>query len=293
MKNSVNIRLDRIDVPKKYIREKSEDLTREQSVLTRSIKAVGLQFPITVKESGKRYVLVDGVRRYNAFRAMRSEAIACHVIPESDTRDMDIYRFQVNVQRENLKPMDEVDIIRQLEAEGWKRKDLADAIGKKPNTIARLRDCLNVNAKWQRLVNNGTITLRDVQVVAALSHVGQRYLYKEIVDRRMPFNGSTIGSMTRAMDPIKHREWFNRPAAVASHRINERTGHPFKMKKVEGVARMKVFAESRQRTIKVWEEEMLLVTPVIKKVMETTEVWEDLPPRTQNAFKEFASVYLK
>lgn len=292
MTSNDNIKLDRIDVPDKYRREKSDDLTREQALLTRSIKTVGLRFPITVKENGRRYTLVDGVRRFNAFRSTRSETIACRIIPEDDRRDVDVLRFQMNFHRENLKPMDEARLFRQMIAEGWKKQELADAVGRKSNTLSRYFDCLRINAKWQHLVNDRTITLTDVQPVAALSPSGQKYLYSQIKSRELPFNRATISSMTRAMDPVKHPEWFNLPKSVATHRINERHGHPFAMKKVESVARMQVVTAERQRLIEKWEEEITLAIPIIKKVMSIPEVWEELPPGAQNAFKEFATEYI-
>lgn len=287
-----SIRLDKIVVPEKYRREKSDDLTREQGLLTRSIRAMGLRFPIMVKESGRGYVLVDGVRRYNAFRAMRSETISCRIISEGDRRDVDVLRFQMNVHRENLKPMDEARLFRQMVAEGWSRQEVADAMGKKTGTLERYFDCLRVNAKWQHLVNDRTITLTDVQPIAALSPVGQKYLYSQIKGRELPFNGMTILSMTRAMDPVKHSELFNLPKQVASQRISEKHGHPFAMKKVESVARMKVVTEHRQKISEKFEEEITVAIPIIKKAMGTPEVWDVLPTRSKNAFKDFAQEYL-
>jgi ParB/RepB/Spo0J family partition protein len=288
-----NIRLDRIEIPEKYRREKSDDFTREQSFLTKSIRAMGLRFPITVKERGRGYVLVDGVRRYNAFRAMRSEAIPARVIAEGDKRDLDVLRFQLNVHRENLKPMDEARLFRQMVAEGWSKQEVADAMGRKIGTLNRYFDCLRVNAKWQHLVNTRTITLFDVQPVAALSSAGQKYLYDQIKTRELPFNGPTIESVTRTMDPVKKPEYFNLPKQVAAQRINERHGHPFAMQKVESVAKMKLITEHRQKLIEKWEEEISAVIPVIKKAMGTPEVWDVLPTRTKNAFKDFSDEYIK
>jgi ParB/RepB/Spo0J family partition protein len=287
-----SIRLNKIEVPEKYRREKSEDLSREQISLSKSIKTLGLRFPITVKEKGSGYVIIDGVRRYNAFRSIRSETIPARVIAASDKRDIDVLRFQLNVHRENLKTIDEAKIIRQIIAEGWSKTEVAEALGKKPSTLDRYFDCLRISGKWQSLVNSGRITLTDAQPIAALSSMGQKYLYSQIRGRELPFNGVTIVSATRAMDPVKHPEWFNLPKQVASQRINERHGHPFAMKKVESVAKMKIITERRQKMIAKFEEEITFAIPIIAKVMKTPEVWDVLPTRSKNAFKDFSNEYI-
>lgn len=289
-----NIPLGKIQVPEKYRREKSQNLSRDQGFLTRSIRSVGLRFPITVRETGKSYVLVDGVLRYNAFKSMRSETIPSRVLPSSNRQDMDVVRFQLNFHRENLKPMDEARIIKAIMVEGgWTKQEVADALGKKVSALLRYLDCLNVNSKWQHLVNDRVIMLTDMQPIAALSHFGQKYLYEQIKKRDLPFSGATISSMTRAMDPVKHPEFFKNPKVVASGRINERHGHPFAMKKVESVARMRVVTDHRQKFLKKLEDEISLVIPIIQKAMETKEVWDDLPVRTKNCFKDFASEYIR
>lgn len=290
----VLIALDRIDVPEKYKRERTQELAREQHHLAQSIRAIGLRFPIHVKSANGRYTLIDGYRRLNAMKATKSDKISAFVVPESDKADPDVLRFQSNFHRENLKKMDEAHLIRTLIAEeGISKAEAAKMIGKQVSTIERYFDCLKVGHKWQNLVNSGTITLSDVQPVAALTPKGQRFLFDQIKKRGLPFTGNIIRSVTVTMDPVKHPNLFSNPKGVAAARISERMGHPVSMQKVEGVGRMKAVVGHRQRVLKQYEDEIAAAIPVVKKVLDTKDLCEVLPGRVLKSFREFAQEYLK
>lgn len=291
-KTTNDIPLSAITVPEKYRRDESLNFRAEQKTLIQSIRAVGLRFPITVKANGKGYVLIDGYRRLRALHRMRSETISAYVIPAGDRTNTDTLRFQLNIHRENLKPMDEAKLIRALIVEeGWTKANVAKALGKKVSTINRALDCLRTSSKWQKLVNDRRINMHDIQPVAALSPKGQHHAYMTIKTRGLPFNRESIRSVVYAMDPIKHPEWFQNPKQVAGMRINERHGHPVTYRKVEDVARLRIITEHRERLLKKYEDEITVALPVITKIMETPEVREALPGRSIKAFTEFLKDY--
>jgi len=291
---STLISVDKIEVPEKFRRERTAELSLEDSLLQQSIKVIGMRFPIRVKKDKEfGFVLIDGARRLAAVRALRISQVAAYVV-EDDKADLDVLRYQANVQRENLKPMEEAKLIKALIVdEGLKKEDVARMVGKEPSTIARYLDVIKVNDKWAKLVNDGVLSMWDVKPVAALTAKGQRHVYDEIKRRDIPFSRQIVASVTASLDPVKDPEFFTNPKIVASARINEKIGHPVAMKRVEGIAEMKAVASHHKRTLKDYEEKISITGPVIKKILASKEVCEVLMPSTLKGFREFAEVYLK
>lgn len=285
------IPVDKIEVPDKFRRERSADLSLDDSLLQQSIKMIGLRFPIRVKKAGGEYVLIDGSRRLSALKALRVEKVSAYVI-DDEKADIDLLRYQANVQRENLKPMDEAKLIKLLIVdEGLKKEDVARMVGKEPSTIARYLDIIKINDKWAKLVNDGVLSMWDVKPIAALTAKGQRYVYDEIKDRDIPFTKSVVWTAAAGLDPVKNPEYFNVPKQVAAARINEKIGHPVALKRVEGIAEMKAVTTHHQRTLKDYEDKISLAAPIIKKILASKEVCEVLMPSTLKGFREFAEVY--
>lgn len=290
---STLIAVDKIEVPEKFRRERSNELAVDDNLLRQSIKVIGLRFPIRVKrDSRSGFILIDGARRLAAIKALRVDKIPAYVIEDAGA-DIDVLRYQANVQRENLKPMEEARLIKALIVdEGLAREDVARMVGKEPSTIARYLDIIKINDKWAKLVNDGVLSMWDVKPIAALTPKGQRYVYTEIKRRDIPFSKGVVSSVAAALDPIKDPEYFTNPKIVASARINEKIGHPVAMKRVEGIGEMKAITSHHKRTLKEYEERITLAAPVIKEVLSSKEVCEVLMPSTLKAFREFEQEYL-
>jgi len=287
-KEAVMIPVAKIDVPEKYIRENDSYRTIEDRLLRESIKTVGLRFPIIVKERDKRYVLVDGVRRLKAVKSLSYEDIRAFVIPESETFDLDALRWQYNVQREDLKPMDEAEIIRSLVVdESMGILEVAKALGMKPASVRRYLYCLEIGDQWKKLVNRGAMPIGAARFVAALSPLGQRELYRKMADREIPFSYDNVEAMVRTLDPVKNPEFFNRPKQVASTRIDDPTRTRIPRNRLESVANQRAMIEHYKEQADKMQREVTVATPVIKKIMEVKELFEILPERTQAFFVEF------
>ena len=289
---STLIPIEKVEVPEKFRREASADLGVQDHRLQQSIKVIGLRFPIRVKkDSTGGYILIDGARRLAALKALRVKEIPAYII-EDEKADLDLLRYQANVQRENLKPMEEAKLIKALIVdEGLQKEDVARMVGKEPSTIARYLNILQINDKWAKLVNDGVISMWDAKPIAALTPKGQRYVYSEIKRRDLPFSKSVVADIAASLDPVKDPEYFNLPKAVAAARINEKIGHPVAIKRVEGVAEMKAVASHHKRTLREYEERISLAAPVIVKVLASKDVCEVLMPSTLKAFREFVAEY--
>ncbi|MEE8188763.1 MAG: ParB N-terminal domain-containing protein [Kiloniellales bacterium] len=74
--DDVSIRIDEIYVPAKRRREIKPEVVEE---LAESILEEGLKVPISVRRDSERYVLVSGLQRLEAMKALGEEAITAVV----------------------------------------------------------------------------------------------------------------------------------------------------------------------------------------------------------------------
>lgn len=104
------------------------------SELAASIEQHGLIQPITVQRvaAGDSYIVVAGERRFRAFQRLGRETIPAVV----STGNADEIALIENLQREDLKPLEEAEALaRLMELHQYNQEQLAKIVGKKRNTI--------------------------------------------------------------------------------------------------------------------------------------------------------------
>jgi len=124
------------DQPRKFFDEKS------LQELADSIAAKGLLQPILVRVGeGDRYVVVAGERRYRAHKLLERLTIPAIIT----TGDIDELALIENMQREDLKPIEEAEGIKRLiDKHGYFHEDAARIVGKARNTVTALLKILTL-----------------------------------------------------------------------------------------------------------------------------------------------------
>ncbi len=122
--------------PRKFFDEKS------LQELADSIAAKGLLQPILVRVGeGDTYVIVAGERRYRAHKLLERPTIPAIIT----TGDSDELALIENMQREDLKPIEEAEGIQRLiDKHGYLHEDAARIVGKARNTITALLKILTL-----------------------------------------------------------------------------------------------------------------------------------------------------
>jgi ParB family chromosome partitioning protein len=101
--------------------------------LTRSVKESGIIQPILVRFEGQDIYLVAGERRLRAAKAAGLKKIPA-VLTEADPAHITLIE---NIQRENLKPVEEAEgMLRLMDERGYTQDQLAGIIGKSKSTIS-------------------------------------------------------------------------------------------------------------------------------------------------------------
>jgi ParB family chromosome partitioning protein len=138
-----------------------------------SIREVGLLQPVVVREiaadeSGPRYELVMGERRWRATQQAGLQTIPAIV---RDTSDDDMLRDALleNLHRQDLNPLEEAAAYQQLLAEfGATHEELAARIGRSRPQISNTIRLLNLPGPVQRRVAAGVLSAGHARAILAL-----------------------------------------------------------------------------------------------------------------------------
>src|SRR5947208_10664062 len=107
--------------------------------LARSIKSNGIIQPIIVRQTGDRFQIIAGERRWRAAQKAglaRVPIVVREVAPGQERSLLEMALIE-NIQRENLNPIEEALAYRRLAADfHLRQEDIADAVGKDRATVA-------------------------------------------------------------------------------------------------------------------------------------------------------------
>lgn len=154
--NFQEVDMEMIDRPDEIVRLSiSEDSLRE---LAASIKSVGLLQPIILTPAKGRYMIVAGDRRFLAVDMLgwkKIMASLCEMTPE----EVALVRGIENLQRDDLTPYEEAILYKGLiEKRNFTLEELSRRSGKKPGTIQRRLDILDMPDSFQKALHSRKIS---------------------------------------------------------------------------------------------------------------------------------------
>ncbi|MBK9214634.1 MAG: ParB/RepB/Spo0J family partition protein [Chloracidobacterium sp.] len=182
--------------PRRRINEQTIDSLAE------SIRTQGILEPLIVRQTGKKYEIVCGERRYRAAKVAAVTDIPCLVRELSDEQVLDI-QIHENLHREDIHPMDEAYAYQFLKEKlGCDVKELALRVGK-PEGYVLNRLKLNLLIKEaQKDIDNEHLPLTYGLELAKYTPEIQKVIYSEIYRKEgkyqndrwieMPVKGETV-----------------------------------------------------------------------------------------------------
>lgn len=136
--------------------------------LAQSIREAGVLQPILVVETGSRYRIVAGERRWRAARLAGLATIPC-IVKEMDRRQQMEAALIENLQREDLNPMEEAAAIKALMQQcGYTQEAAAKRLGKSRPAIANSLRLLNLPQEVTEMVRKSTLSAGHARVLAGL-----------------------------------------------------------------------------------------------------------------------------
>ena len=183
----VTVDVDRL-VPNDFQPRAYVDDTRLDE-LARSIKANGIIQPIVVRQTGDRFQIIAGERRWRA--AMRAGLtrvpVVVRTVAPGEERSLLEMALIENIQREDLNPIEEALAYRRLTDEfHLKQEQIADAVGKDRASVANYLRLLKLPDEVRGEVASGRLSMGHARALLALpTEADQRRTARDVLARSL------------------------------------------------------------------------------------------------------------
>ncbi len=160
--------------------------------LSESIKQQGVLQPITVRQSGKDFIIVMGERRFRASKMANKATIPCIV---RDYENNEILEVQIieNLQRHDIEPTEEAEAIAYL-SEKYAPSEIAKRLGRTDNFIRQRLKLAGLIDGFKHFVRNGEMTISLGVGVALFAREEQQMMLETMGE---DFNAHQINRMIK------------------------------------------------------------------------------------------------
>ena len=142
--------------------------------LAASIKEYGLLNPIVVSKEDDNYEIIAGERRYRASKKAGLKEIDA-IVKNYSKRDVEILSLIENVQREDLKALEEATAYKKLSDDFHMTQDqIAKTMGKSRSYIANTMRLIKLNQAEKQALNNGEISPSQARSLLSITDAKQR-----------------------------------------------------------------------------------------------------------------------
>ncbi len=169
--------------------------------LARSVQAHGIIEPLVVRPApdgyGDDFELVAGERRIRAARMVGLEEVPVVVRPYNDEQVREVMLLE-NLQRQELRPLEEAEALQQLLEDGMEKATLAERIGKSESWITNRLRMLRLPDGIQEHIRDGVIGVEQALMLTP-------YMEWPIIERMATLIGKVhddYGNITRKR--LKH-----------------------------------------------------------------------------------------
>lgn len=153
---ALEIDIDLIDPNPEQPRQKFNEDDLED--LTQSIRVNGVVQPIVLRQSGGRYQIVAGERRWRASQRAGLRKIPAAIREVSDDRLLELALIE-NIQRQELNPIEEAAAYRKLiDTLGLTQEEVAERVGKDRTVITTSMRLLKLTDDIRRMIEDGKLT---------------------------------------------------------------------------------------------------------------------------------------
>lgn len=173
------IKVELIDPPHNPVRLSANDTNVDE--LAESIKQHGLLQPITVFPVNGRFETLVGDRRQRACKAAGLEEIPCIIVDDPDKLTQ-VVRLTENIQREDMSPIEEGAILKDLQdLNNWGYKTLAAHLGKGVQWIRDRLSLIELPPDVTILVHNKQINIQHAKLLGRITDESTRKEYAQEV----------------------------------------------------------------------------------------------------------------
>jgi len=154
--------------------------------LAESIKQKGIIQPVLAEEdplNDGHFIIIAGERRFRASHIAGIDKLPLIIKSFSEEDKLEIALIE-NIQRENLKPIEEAKAYRHImDSMSLNQQDVAERVGKNRSTVANSLRLLKLPEDMQNSLNEGNLTSGHARsILSTVNPADQRILFNRIVD---------------------------------------------------------------------------------------------------------------
>jgi ParB/RepB/Spo0J family partition protein len=168
----------------------------EINELAQSIRANGLINPLTVEQAAGGYILIAGERRLRAVKQLGWAEVPAEIREASTDTDRLLLALIENVQRADMRPVEEARAYQHLQSLGLSIAAIAHHTGKSIATITNRLRLLALDEEILDLVNDGQLPV-DRRAADALLSIGDKEARVKLA-RRLARPGQSIQAVQTA-----------------------------------------------------------------------------------------------
>jgi ParB family transcriptional regulator, chromosome partitioning protein len=160
---------------KRFAPEKLEELIK-------SVKSKGILEPLIVKESGNKYELIAGERRFIAAQRAGLKTVPVIIKNVSPAEQLEIGLIE-NIMRQDLNPVEEAKAFKDLmEMYKYTQEELSDRLGINRANVANIIRVLKLPAEVQQYIMNEELSLGHAKVLLGVEDkIKQRQMAEQAV----------------------------------------------------------------------------------------------------------------
>lgn len=189
-----NLRMVPVDLLQRSAYQPRSDFDENaMNELADSIRAQGVVQPIVVRPvANDKYEIIAGERRWRA-----AQIAGLHDVPvivrEVDDRGAMCLALIENIQRQDLKPLDEArGLLRLLQEFEMTHDAVAEAVGKSRSTITNLLRLLDLNPLVKRMLEAGELEMGHARALLGLAGESQAEAAQEVIRRHLSVRATEV-----------------------------------------------------------------------------------------------------
>ena len=194
--------------------------------LAESIKQFGVLQPLLVQDRKDYYEIIAGERRWRAAKIAGLKEVPV-IIKKLTEQEMVEISLIENIQRENLKPIEEALAYKRLLNEfNLKQDEVAERVSKSRTAVTNSMRLLKLNEKVQQMVIDDMLTTGHARALLGIEDQEKQYVVaQQIFDEKLSVRETEklVKKIQKEKDlPEKKKEELDEQVALAYHDVEEK-----------------------------------------------------------------------
>jgi ParB/RepB/Spo0J family partition protein len=306
------IPISQLDAPSEWHRKPSKV---DDDALRRSIEegeaqkpGAGIQQPLVVlPNGGKRFLVVDGIRRMKVAGLLGVDKVRVVVDEPPAGEDPKAYarrlRFLLDELRQDLRPSQRAELIEKLKSQfGMSNLDVSQYLGVDQDSITNWLAIRRYIPEVVEAMDRGLLTQQAARVFDGMSERGQKRIWKTHADDLM--GGALRHRELRAMyGPTEHPDYYRDPEKIQRRLTKKGPGKrakvarpsftPAEKRRLSTSFEMKeIELRTAKDELQQYGREINASIPLVAAITRNERLWAMVPDEMRDELSRFAEVYV-